>query len=87
MTMAIEALPRCREVRWIHVAEAARLISKSGSVIAERTVRWWCQIGKLPAKKRMGGHWWIDLRSLKAVSDDGRDVYEDIVQAINDEGR
>lgn len=53
---------------WILIGDlVAACVDRDGNqVLAARTVRHWCESGVIPASKRGGGRWWINMDELRA---------------------
>lgn len=64
--LAPETLSELLAHRWILLTTFAAFVPYS-----ERTLRRWCERGKLPASKRFGDFWWIDIRAFRAMRRDG----------------
>lgn len=50
--------------RWLLLSDFARLMAKDDVVI--QTLRRWAANGRLPASRRLGHRWWIDMKELKS---------------------
>ena len=83
-----KTLPR-RLARWVTLRQLWYMWTVSGTSPAPsmRTLRHWCLRGAIPASKKRGGDWRVDMQALKSSSgEDGRELYEDLVSAVNQRG-
>lgn len=62
------------ERKWVLISEVAKTFGKSNpdeeNVFSVRTLRRWCEEGRIPASKRGGSRWWIDLHELTKIRDE-----------------
>ena len=76
-----------------------KLMNKAGFEVSARTLERWCAQKKLPAIRKMGlggrltkaqtclggrYEWLVDLRELKTGSDEGRAMYEELINYVNE---
>ena len=87
-------LPSPRK-RWLTVKEVMAFFSAQDISITERTIERWCRQGKVIAHRRSlaplssrgdGVPWLVDLKSIKRMSDFGRELWEEcVIGAVNSE--
>lgn len=70
-------------MRWWTLDEVAEAWGKRGRAPTRRTLERWCAQGKLPASKRFGKRWQVDMFAMKGLGLEGREVYEDLVESVN----